>query len=367
MNLEQFLTDRRYLFWTLQIGGWGGWGITWYASNVYYGGVPDNYAIYIFIISGLGLAISLAMRAIYQANWESHPAKRAATVLATSWTAAAIWVGLRHWIFEDFMSFPQKSKSGMESHNSDSIFALMEGITIHWFVMLSWSGLYVGIKYYQLLQDERQRGIRIESMAHEAQLKMLRYQLNPHFLFNTLNAIATLVLEQRNEIANTMLNRLSNFLRYSLDNNPMQKICLNQEIEALNLYLEIEKVRFEERLRVNYEITSGCGEALIPSLLLQPLVENAIKYAVSAGIDGGSIHVGAYRFGSELLLEVTDDGPGMPFDGSAEIKGSGVGMINTRERLQALYGEQQSLVLSSNEPHGLKISIRIPFQTSTEV
>ena len=147
--------------------------------------------------------------------------------------------------------------------------------------MLVWSALYFGIKYYLLMQEERQRSLKAMNMAHEAQLKMLRYQLNPHFLFNTLNALSTLILDRQIEPANRMVSKLSNFLRYSLDNDPMQKISLAQEISALKLYLDIEKVRFEERLQLEIDVEDEARRALIPSLLLQPLVENAIKYAVS--------------------------------------------------------------------------------------
>ncbi len=363
MNIEQLLSNRRYLFWTLQLAGWGGWGITWYASNASYGEVPDTYHIYIFVISVLGLVISLGMRRIYKASWNADPVRRAIIILATSWGAALVWVSLRHFLYSVVMDFDSSKRSAMEAQGTDLFFVLMEGITTHWFVMLCWSGLYVGIKYYQLLQEERQRVIKIESMAHEAQLKMLRYQLNPHFLFNTLNAISTLVLEEHTQLANSMLTKLSTFLRYSLDNDPMQKVTLNQEVDALNLYLDIEKVRFEERLRVEYDLAPDCTSALIPSLLLQPLVENAIKYAVSKDVDGGTISIGAYRFGNELLLEVRDDGPGMPIDGTAKINGSGVGMTNTRERLEELYGSAQSIQLSNTNPHGLTVSMRIPFET----
>ncbi len=363
MNIDQLLGNRRYLFWTLQIAGWGGWGVTWYASNASWGDLPDNYHIYIIVISLLGLLISLGMRGIYRASWESHPLRRAIIILVTSWVAAAIWVALRHYIFTNVMEVKGTVKSGANAHGSDLFFAMMEGITTHWFVMLCWSGLYVGIKYYQLLQEERARGIRIESTAHEAQLKMLRYQLNPHFLFNTLNAISTLVLEQSNATANGMISKLSTFLRYSLDSDPMQKVTLNQEVEALNLYLDIEKVRFDERLQVVYDVHQEYQQALIPSLLLQPLVENAIKYAISKSVAGGSIRVGAYRFDTELLLEVADDGPGLSPQAEQPLPGHGVGMANTRNRLQELYGDRQSLTLGDNAPHGLVVSIRIPFET----
>ena len=164
------------------------------------------------------------------------------------------------------------------------------------YVVLAWVGLYLGIKYYGQLQDETRRALAARTMAHQAQLKMLRYQLNPHFLFNTLNAISTLILDRDNATANRMVQGLSAFLRHSLDNDPMQRVTLRQELDALTLYLGIEKIRFAERLRVETDIDEDCWRALLPSLLLQPLVENAIKYAVAqAGRRRAAAHRGQAR------------------------------------------------------------------------
>jgi LytS/YehU family sensor histidine kinase len=195
---------------------------------------------------------------------------------------------------------------------------------------------------------------------------MLRYQLNPHFLFNTLNAISTLILERENRTANTMVTRLSRFLRYSLDNDPMQKVDLEHEINTLELYLDIEKVRFEERLNVQVNVEDSARHALIPSLLLQPLVENSIKYAIAGREEGGTISIEARVFAKELLLEVSDDGPGIETeDGNLPTrKNRGVGIRNTRERLQQMYGGDHSCKFSSSVPHGLKVNMRIPFETA---
>ena len=149
------------------------------------------------------------------------------------------------------------------------------------YLLLCWTGIYFGIKYYESLQQQREATLRAATLAQEAQLKMLRYQLNPHFLFNTLNAISTLILDNQNRTANQTVMRLSEFLRYTLDQDPMKKVTLRQEIEAMNLYLTTERLRFGERLRLEYAIEERALEALVPSLLLQPLIENAVKYAVS--------------------------------------------------------------------------------------
>ena len=148
-------------------------------------------------------------------------------------------------------------------------------------MLAAWAALYYGINYFLLLEDQIDQRERLEGQASSAQLAMLRYQLNPHFLFNTLNSISTLVLLKQTERANAMLARLSSFLRYTLANEPTAKVTLAQEVETLKLYLEIEKMRFEDRLRPHFKVDAETIGARLPSLLLQPLIENAIKYAVT--------------------------------------------------------------------------------------
>jgi LytS/YehU family sensor histidine kinase len=231
-----------------------------------------------------------------------------------------------------------------------------------WTVMLAWSVLYFLIKYYQLFQEVQKSALKSAAMAHEAQLKMLRYQLNPHFLFNTLNAISTLVLEQETEAANRMVTRLSSFLRHSLDNDPMQKVTLEQELAALKLYLDIEKVRFEDRLTLELDVPQEAANALIPSLLLQPLVENAIKYGIARSEEGGRLRIAGRVFAGDLLLELSDDGPGVDLVDGRIPDATGVGLRNTRERLAELYGSRHSFRLSQTDPHGLTVNIRIPYE-----
>ena len=157
--------------------------------------------------------------------------------------------------------------------------------------MLLWSGLYFGIKYYETLQHQREATLKAAALAQEAQLKMLRYQLNPHFLFNTLNAISTLILDDQTKSRTWRSTRLSDFLRYTLDQDPMKKVTLRQEVDALKLYLEIEKLRFGDRLQLEFDIEDAATRALVPSLLLQPLIENAIKYAVAPREEGGRLRI----------------------------------------------------------------------------
>jgi LytS/YehU family sensor histidine kinase len=202
--------------------------------------------------------------------------------------------------------------------------------------------------------------LKAVALAQEAQLKMLRYQLNPHFLFNTLNAISTLILDNQNRKANYAVTRLSEFLRYTLDQDPMKKVTLRQELEALDLYLGTERLRFAERLRLEYAIEDSALNALVPSLLLQPLLENSLKYAVSSREQGGLVRIEGRTREGWLELSVIDDGPGLR-EGGPVSERRGVGLRNTSERLAVLYGNNTHFAVSNSNP-GLRVDMQLPLE-----
>jgi len=208
------------------------------------------------------------------------------------------------------------------------------------------------------LQDQHEIALRAMALAQQAQLQMLRYQLNPHFLFNTLNGISTLILDNRNGVANRAITALAEFLRYSLEQDPMKRVTLAQELDAINLYLEIEKLRFGPRLAVLYVIDEPASHVLVPSLLLQPLIENALKYAVAPREQGGTIRVEGHVQQGMLQLTVRDDGPGIA-DEHSLVGGRGVGIRNTRERLQVLYGDYCRMTVNNAHP-GLSVMLQFP-------
>ncbi|MEE8259132.1 MAG: histidine kinase, partial [Sphingomonadales bacterium] len=179
--------------------------------------------------------------------------------------------------------------------------------------------------------------------------------------FNTLNAISSLVLTKRYERANNMLEKLSGFLRYSLVNQPTQKTTFEHELHALKLYLDIEKVRFHKRLKIKFKISPEAKMALMPSLLLQPLVENAVKYAIAPSETGGEIIVSGACEGDDLVLKVRDNGPGIGKEKKTTSNlSSGVGIANIEARLLQLYGTRQSFTLKNVKPRGLEAKIIIP-------
>jgi two-component sensor histidine kinase len=359
------------LFWVLHLGGWLAWGLlAKYAYTVAtLDEVPPKYFVYVMLITAVGAAITLVLRYVYRFAWNWPLWARVLVFLGATGAAGFGWLEVRGYFYTRWFESAAEMEAWYEKMgDAAEIYwkmTYMESITIAWIVMVAWSALYFGIKYYQVFQEVQKSALRSAAMAHEAQLKMLRYQLNPHFLFNTLNAISTLILERQTDDANRMVTRLSSFLRHSLDNDPMKMVTLEQELAALKLYLDIEKVRFEERLDLQLDIEAAARQARIPSLLLQPLVENAIKYGIARAEEGGALRIAARVFAGDLLIELSDDGPGVELvDG--EIPGAnGVGLRNTRERLAELYGPRHAFRLRPTEPHGLTIDIRIPFDTKS--
>jgi signal transduction histidine kinase len=224
--------------------------------------------------------------------------------------------------------------------------------------------------YCQRFQEEEIKASRLKAelaearlRIAEAQLQALKMQLQPHFLFNTLNSISAL-LEEDVEAADVMIARLGDFLRMTLDNSGAQEVSLQEELEFLRSYLEIERVRFQDRLTVNLRVEPDSLEARVPNLILQPIVENAIRHGIVRRVGPGLIEIRAERHDGALQLKVTDNGPGLDSDGPGGVAvKEGLGLSNTRARLQQLYGTRQRFVLSRASGGGLQVTMEIPFQS----
>lgn len=349
---ETLFRDRNRLFWTLNVSGWLGYALAaWLGALAHE--KPESYVMVILATAALGFVITIPMRYLYRRLWARPVAVLGMAMIATSYVVAIPW----RWV-SNSLYYSWVKDSWQPEHLMDYIGGLLGSF----YILLCWSGLYFGIKYYQQLQEQTEATLKATAAAHQAQLKMLRYQLNPHFLFNTLNAISTLILDGANATANQAVSRLSDFLRYTLDNDPMKRVSLGSELDALDLYLEIEKVRFGDRLIVEKDVDDAAMQALVPSLILQPLIENAIKYAISPSEDGGTLKISARVQHATLVLQLSDTGPGLG-NGRSNDKSSGVGLKNTRERLQQLYGDDQAFTLAPNDPNGLVITINIPYET----
>ncbi|NQZ28068.1 MAG: histidine kinase [Colwellia sp.] len=354
VNWKELLENRNRLFWLAHTAGWFGFAFVHYLGSLQHD-LRDIFVIIIFLNAYAGWLFTVPLRYIYRKAWNFPPIKIALVVILSSYFTGVLWQIVKN------INYWEIYKHGYEP---EFWYMYTRSTLGSFYIILSWSGLYFGSKYYQMLQIEKQNVLKANAVAHQAQLKMLRYQLNPHFLFNTLNAISTLILVEENKIANSMVTKLSEFLRYSLDKDPLKKVSLQTEIQALQLYLAIEQVRFEDRLQLDFKINDDCQAALVPSMILQPLAENAIKHAIAVQEQGGKITISVQRFADDLLISVADNGPGADIINGNLHRESGVGLVNTRERLQALYHEKFSLVVSHNQPSGVKVNLRMPFELS---
>jgi two-component system LytT family sensor kinase len=236
-----------------------------------------------------------------------------------------------------------------------------EGISLYWLIVL----FTYAYDYYRQYHESLIKASALQTQLVQAQLQALKMQLHPHFLFNALHSISALVHEDA-EGADRMIARLSDLLRLSLETGGAQQVPLHQELHFLNLYLEIEKTRFEERLEVIFDIDPVTGDAYVPNMLFQPLVENSIRHGLAPKVRGGQIRIGANRDGNKLVLRVIDNGQGLAEDGVTGAR-QGIGLFATRGRLERLYGNEQSLLLRNVRGGGAEALIVIPFTTDLGV
>ena len=367
-----FFADKNRAFWTLQSAGWGG-AFLLRAITGLVGGQDWSFLVNVAIEAVTGFSISLVLSVIYQRLISVRPLVTWASTVLVLFVGVGIFTFIIAWV----TSLTRTSFDG-------DFVALYIGFLIWPLTLLgAWSALYFAINYFLQVEEQADRLERLEMQATSAQLAMLRYQLNPHFLFNTLNSISTLVLLKQTAPANAMLTRLSSFLRHTLVTEPGGKVTVEQEVEMLKLYLDIERMRFEDRLQTDFRIEPGAGDACIPSMLLQPLVENAIKYGVSPQEEGATISLIAQIAGSRLRVTVTDTGPGIHHtvrpeggsqggipDGMLErsrrTTSTGVGLANIRDRLAQAYGDDHRFEIRSPDSGGFTVNIEIPYEAAED-
>ena len=357
-----FFANKNQAFWRLQAVGWGG-ALLLRAMSSIANGQPASFLVLVLIATVTGFSISLILSVVYRQLINQRALVTWGVTGVVLPIAVTLYAFIDAWVI------------GLYRPESEASFAqLLIGVFYLDLTLLgAWSALYYAINFYLQIEEQTDQLIRLENQATQAQLAMLRYQLNPHFLFNTLNSISTLVLLKQTEPANAMLTRLSAFLRYTLINEPAGHVTVAQEVETLQLYLDIERMRFEERLRTRFDIDEAAMPGLLPSLLLQPLVENAIKYAVSQQEAGAEITITAQLVGGMLRITVSDTGPGLQnsaadnrlsgvtFDGGEPVS-TGVGLANIRDRLAQAYGERHRFEIFDPPEGGFSVLIDIPFE-----
>lgn len=360
-------TSRQY--WMLQIAGWSAMALLSFLSlTIWYNPGEWQPAMHTLLQSVLGIFISHPLRWVASLTWSSTWLVRTIAngvgVIAASllWTAARL--ASFTWLTGE--AIPPSDWGGW-------VFASV-------IVFGAWSFCYHALKYYRAWFLQRQfvaearndllvaqasareesfRRLEAEKHFRETQLRMLKYQLSPHFLLNALNSVSYLVHRDDKTTALDMLARIGDFLRISLEHHDELLHTLDEELATLQLYLGIERVRFGDRLQTEFRIDEAARGVLVPSLLLQPLVENSIKHALGRQAKPTLITVSARVAGDRLELSVQDDGPGAA---GADHKGSetGIGLLNVRQRLISAYGDASCLEMKPAEPQGLLVSMSIP-------
>jgi two-component system, LytTR family, sensor kinase len=349
-----FFEDKNRAFWFLQSLGWTGYFLLRSLSG-FANSMGPMWVVHTALLTATGYSLTLLMGALFRRLIKMPVIWTAVLSLFAVVVASMAFSIIETWSYATFLK-PDSRPVGFE---------YLGAILLNFALLAAWAALYYGINYYILLEEQLNQRERLESQASSAQLAMLRYQLNPHFLFNTLNSISTLVLLKQTERANAMLARLSSFLRYTLANESTAKVTLAQEVETLKLYLEIEKMRFEDRMRPHFRVDPETIGAKLPSLLLQPLIENAIKHAVTPSETGADIWITASREGEAVRIEVADNGGGGNAD-MAATQSTGVGLANIRERLVQAYGNAHGFTTRTNERGGFSVIIEIPYQSGDE-
>lgn len=335
MNFEKLLNS----FWKLQIGGWLIYLVVIYITFLSI--AAEGSFLRLLQIKTVRAIIGFVLTCIL---WQFYRkivsrlslGKIVAIVLLSSVIFAGLWTALES--FYGFLTNP--------NYNFYAILPRMPRIALDYAVtVMAWSAIYFGIKYWREWQNERENALQAKILAEKAQIEMLRYQLNPHFLFNALNSIRASVDEDKRR-AKQMITQLSEFLRHSLLSGEKREIPLRDEIEAVKNYLAIEKIRFEEKLEIEFDVEESAEDFLVPYFLLNPLVENAVKHGLQTSPKPLKIKISARLDRKTLLLEVANSGNlSEKFDSN----GTKIGLKNVRERLEKLFPNKSSFALSQDD------------------
>lgn len=340
---------RRANFWLLQAGGWTVFGTVMLIWGLDYWSRQDAVVNKLMLVC-TGVALTLLLRILYRrllAGQTGMP-MLLAKVLAAAFIGGAVWFELEMFLFQMYLGWKAKTLILKPV-------AIPLGMFLFYgFVLFAWSLLYLGIHTEAEANKQRARALQAEAAAQTAKLQALRSQLEPHFLFNTLNCISTLIVEQKPDLACAMISRLSDFLRMTLDAGEVTQVSVAEELEFVRRYAEIQALRFGDRLNVKIEADPQVLDAKVPVLILQPLIENAVKHGILPSETGGTIKVRVAGDNGTLRLSVEDPGNGSFSEG-----GAGLGLANTRSRLSELYAENARLELKRPSSGGTVAAIEI--------
>ena len=346
MNRENVLNLRS--FWQIQIIGWCGYYLfhllemihAFFTKRASF--VEETVPVFFMFLGSFVLRPFCRWLLRQSRSWIAYELKSAAAAMV--------------------ISIPVTCATGLILQNFNHVpwHALVAVWAWSFFMLLMWCSLYFSIKQWQQSSMEKERLLRAESELREARLLALRYQLNPHFLFNSLNAVSTLVLDGNAPAATRMLAQIGDLLRTSLDSEVTAEVTLSQELAFTEGYLAIEQTRLGERLRIDIAVPLETRDALVPNMLLQPLVENAVRYGVAPSIQGGWIAIKSALDADRLRIVIGNSG--RRGEGEQKKNGNGVGLGNTAERLKTLYGANFKFSLGWPEAGGCEVVLELPLR-----
>jgi len=316
---------------------------------------PDTAIIIINTILGFGISSILGY--FYHSLSLSQAGRILLIAVFASAGSAFIWTFSSNWIYS--LIDPVRWQ--------DAHFSIyLVGILNASFILMCWSAGYFSFKYYKQSQDQRQAMSALKIQAQQAKLQMLRYQINPHFLFNTLASISALIRDGENNAADEMLGRMGDLLRLTLKSSPVDMVTLEEELRILDMYIHIEKVRFGDRLQYKCEADEASLPVLVPSLILQPLVENSIKYVVACSEQGGEINLSVAVKGERMVISLTDSGKpcDQPLPGSNG-GSTKLGLKNVQQRLKNIYEQDHEFNIGESETGGFTVEMNLPAYTPT--
>jgi len=314
---------------------------------------PDTEIIIINTILGFG--VSSIIGYIYHSLSLSQAGRNLLIAVVASIGCAFVWTICGNWIYS--LIDPVRWQ--------DAHFSIyLVGVLNASFILLCWSAGYFSFKYYKQSLDQRQAMSELKIQAQQAKLQMLRYQVNPHFLFNTLASISALIRDHENGAADEMLGRMSDLLRLTLKSSPVDMVTLEEELRILEMYIQIEKVRFQDRLTYKCVTDEASLPVLVPSLILQPLVENSIKHAIACSQQGGEIDLSVCVFNDRLTISLSDSGqPGDQVTRGAGQGSTKLGLKNVQRRLQNIYEDDHDFTYGESDTGGFKIEMNLPAYT----
>ena len=349
------------LFWLLQIVGW-----TIYALSMYFlfsKTKPTDFtgkALFLYSYVLGFLVTSFGLRYLFRYFRKKIKSIR----WLLTYVVLAILIIVPVWYFIDvFSSMLFWEKSGIENYykNFSLMFYFRRNFQIY-ILYFGWTALYLGIKYWIDWQEEKKRSVEAFHLAQKAQLQMLRYQLNPHFLFNSLNSIKALVEEDKSS-AKEMITDLSDFLRYSLMDKDIAFRPLKEELNVLKLYLSIEKKRFEEKIQISYDISEDANSKPVLSFLIHPIIENAIKYGMKSTKLPLEILIRAFIDNDFLVIEICNSGKWLEWGEADGYHGTGTGLNNVKDRLENAYTDNFKFEINKGEN---KVCVKIEMKTDEQ-